>query len=68
MLQDARGHEHEVIADTMQRPRLRMTARERLAEGLLSVGFAAAAVLFWLLDPPGGFAVLPAVVCIVVLV
>jgi signal transduction histidine kinase/CheY-like chemotaxis protein len=68
MLQDARGHEHEVIADTMQRPRLRMTARERLAEGLLSVGFAAAAVLFWLLDPPGGFAVLPAVVCFVVLV
>ena len=52
----------------MQRSRLRMTARERFAEALLSGGFAVAAVLLWLLDPPGAFAVAPAVVCFVVLV
>src|ERR1039458_9364927 len=68
MLPSPNRDEHEVIADTMQRSRLRMTARERFAEALLSGGLAVAAVLLWLLDPPGAFAVAPAVVCFVVLV
>ena len=58
----------DVIAETLQRPRSTMTARERLSEALVGGGFAAAVVLLWLLAPPGRFAVAPAVVCLLVLV
>ena len=58
----------EVIADTMQRQRSTMSARERLAEVLTSAGFIVAVGFLWRFDPPGNFVVLPAVVCFVVLV
>ena len=68
MLTQPNLEEQTVIADTLQRPRLTMTASERLAEALLSCGFAVAVVLLWRLAPPGGFALAPALVCLLVLV
>ena len=68
MLTQPNLEEQTVIADTLQRPRLTMTAGERLAEALLSCGFAVAVVLMWRLAPPGGFALAPALVCLLVLV
>jgi signal transduction histidine kinase/FixJ family two-component response regulator len=68
MLPQPSFDEQAIIAETLQRPRLTMTARERLAEALLSGGFALAVVLLWLLVPPGGFAIAPALVCSLVLV
>ena len=56
------------MADTLQRPRSRMTTRERLAEAVLSGGFVVAAVVLWLKVPPGNFSVGPALVCWLVLV
>ena len=56
------------MADTLQRPRSRMTTRERLAEAVLSGGFVVAAVVLWLNVPPGNFSVGPALVCWLVLV
>jgi signal transduction histidine kinase/ActR/RegA family two-component response regulator len=68
MLPRAKAAENDVIADTLARPRLVMSTRERFAEALLSVGFAAAVIVVWVLDPPGGFAVGPAVASLVVLI
>jgi signal transduction histidine kinase/ActR/RegA family two-component response regulator len=68
MLPSPKSDEQSVMADTLQRPRSRMTTRERLAEGVLSVGFVAASVVLWLDVPPGRFAVGPALVCWLVLV
>ena len=56
------------MADTLQRPRLTMTTRERFAEVLLNVGFVAAVAMLWHAAPPGSFAIGPAVVCCLVLV
>jgi signal transduction histidine kinase/CheY-like chemotaxis protein len=67
MLTQPSLEEQAVIADTLQRRRATLTARERLAEGLLGGGFVAAEVLVWLLAPPTGFSLLPALVCLVVL-
>jgi signal transduction histidine kinase/CheY-like chemotaxis protein len=67
MLTQPSLEEQAVIADTLQRRRSTLTARERLAEGLLGGGFVAAVVLLWLLAPPGRFALVPALVCLVVL-
>jgi signal transduction histidine kinase/CheY-like chemotaxis protein len=67
MLPTLSPDEQSGIADTLQRPGSTMTARERLAEGLLSGGFAVAVVLLWVWAPPGAFAVAPAVVCLLVL-
>jgi signal transduction histidine kinase/CheY-like chemotaxis protein len=67
MLTQPSLEEQAVIADTLKRRRSTLTARERLAESLLGGGFVAAVVLLWLLAPPGRFALLPALVCLVVL-
>ena len=58
----------EVIADTMRRQRSSMSARERFAEIVTSVGFIAAVAALWRIDPPGSFAIAPALVCFLVLV
>jgi signal transduction histidine kinase/ActR/RegA family two-component response regulator len=68
MLPTLSPEEQAVLADTLQRPRLSMTVRERFAEAILSVGFILAVVLMWLRAPPGHFAVGPAVVCFVLLI
>jgi len=58
----------DAIAETLERQRGLMSTKERLAEVFLSVGFVAAVVLLLRLDPPGGFAVAPAIICFVVLI
>ena len=58
----------EVIADTMRRQRSSMSARERFAECVTSLGFVAAVAVLWRIDPPGSFAIAPALVCFLVLV
>jgi putative nucleotidyltransferase with HDIG domain len=47
--------EQELLADTYQQNTSRMTARDRLAETLVGVGFAAAAGTLLALAPPHGF-------------
>jgi signal transduction histidine kinase/CheY-like chemotaxis protein len=66
--QQLSSEEQAVIAETFQRPRSTMSARVRLTEGVISVGFVAAVTALWLLAPPHSFAVAPAVVCVLVLV
>jgi len=58
----------DVIAETLQRQRLLMSTRERLAEVFLSAAFILAVALLWRFDPPGSFSIAPALVCFVVLV
>jgi signal transduction histidine kinase/FixJ family two-component response regulator len=60
--------EQAVLAETLQRPRSTLTARERLAEALISAMFVGAVAAVWSVDPPHSFVVLPAAVCAVVLV
>jgi signal transduction histidine kinase/CheY-like chemotaxis protein len=68
MLTNPTDEQQAVIADTLRRPRVTMAARERVAEGILSIGFVVAVALIWIFSPPGSFAVGPAVVCLLVLV
>ncbi len=60
--------EQAVLAETLQRPQSVMTARERLAEALVGVGFVAATAAIWSAVPPGTFSLVPAAACLVVLV
>ena len=59
--------EQAVIADTLQRPRSTMSARERMGEGLISGGFVCAVALIWHFAPVHSFDALPAIVSFVVL-
>ena len=58
----------DAIAETLQRQRLLMSTRERLAEVFLSAAFIVAVALLWRFDPPGHFSIAPAIFCFVVLV
>jgi signal transduction histidine kinase/CheY-like chemotaxis protein len=58
----------DAIAETLQRQRLLMSTRERLAEVFLSAAFIVAVALLWRFDPPGSFSIAPAIFCFVVLV
>src|SRR5438309_7351039 len=60
--------EQELLADTFARAGSRMTVRERVGETLAGVGLLAATAGIWALMPPTSFSLLPAAVCIVVLV
>src|SRR5690349_14234313 len=60
--------EQELLADTLARAGSRMATRERVAEALVGVGLLAATAGIWALLPPRSFSVLPAAVCLVVLV
>jgi signal transduction histidine kinase/CheY-like chemotaxis protein len=68
MLAQPTIEEQAVIADTLKRSRSTLTGRERLTEVLVTVGFAGAVGLIWLLDPPHTFSFAPAIVCLLVLV
>ena len=56
------------IADTLSRPSLPLTNRERISEATAGGGFAIAVAALWLLAPPHAFAVGPALVCVVLLI
>ena len=60
--------EQAMVADMLHREGTRMTLRESLVEMLVGVGFVVACAVIWLLDPPGTFAVAPALLCLAVLV
>jgi len=60
--------EQELLADKFRRADARMPARERQAEIGLGLAFAAAIAGVWSLDPPKGFAVVPALLCLMMLV
>jgi signal transduction histidine kinase/CheY-like chemotaxis protein len=68
MLGQPTPEEQTALAETLRRARSTMTARERIAEGVVSAGFVAAVVALMLARPPGSFAVVPAVVCFVTLI
>ncbi len=59
--------DQEVLANTFQRNRSRMTTRELLASVLAGAIFAAAVAGLWLISPPRTFALLPAALCVLVL-
>ncbi len=60
--------EQELLADTVRRAESSMPARERLAEMLLGVGLVIAVGVLWWIDPPHTFSLLPAALCLVVMV
>jgi putative nucleotidyltransferase with HDIG domain len=59
--------EQELLADTFQRAGSPLSTRELLAELVLGVGFAGTVAGLWLARAPHGFAVGPAVLCVLVL-
>jgi HD-GYP domain-containing protein (c-di-GMP phosphodiesterase class II) len=59
--------QQEQLAQTMRRPRIAMSHRERIAETLVDGGFVVVAAVLWTVRPPGHFAVWPAMLCIVLL-
>ena len=60
--------EQELLATTFQLRRSRMTARERLAEGVVDGAFVVAVAVIWWLYPPHAFGLLGAALCFLVLV
>jgi putative nucleotidyltransferase with HDIG domain len=57
-----------LLAETFERETTRMSARELATGGLLAATFIAAVVGLWLLRPPDSFSLVPALVCVAVLV
>jgi putative nucleotidyltransferase with HDIG domain len=60
--------DQELLAETFERESTRMSTRELATGGALAAAFVAALVGLWLLRPPGSFSLLPAAVCLAVLV
>jgi putative nucleotidyltransferase with HDIG domain len=60
--------EQELLAATFQRPGSRLTTRERLSEAVVGSGFVLAVAGIWSLRPPHSVAVLPAALCLFVMV
>jgi putative nucleotidyltransferase with HDIG domain len=59
--------DQQTLADTFARARRGMQTRERLAEFIGTATFVAAVVALWIIQPPHGFDLVPALVCTVVL-
>ena len=59
--------EQQLLEDTFRRTGLGLTNRELLAESLCIAGFIVAAISLWAIEPPHAFAVVPAIVCLLVL-
>jgi HD-GYP domain-containing protein (c-di-GMP phosphodiesterase class II) len=59
--------EQKLLADTLRRRHSGMTARERVATTITATGFAIAVAAIWLIHPPHGLAIVPAVLCVLVL-
>jgi HD-GYP domain-containing protein (c-di-GMP phosphodiesterase class II) len=60
--------QQERLADTLRRPETQMMPVEQLADWLVGLGFLAAAVAVWAHAPPHGFASVPAVICLLLMV
>ena len=59
--------EQELLADTFRRAGTRMPARERTSEIVSACGFAVAVAGLWWAQPPSPFAVVPAGLCVLVM-
>jgi signal transduction histidine kinase/ActR/RegA family two-component response regulator len=59
--------EQALLAETLQRPRTTLTARERIAETIVDGGFVLAVALLWLAAPPHAVPLLPALACVPIL-
>ncbi|MGO9903521.1 MAG: HD-GYP domain-containing protein [Solirubrobacteraceae bacterium] len=60
--------EQELLADMLRRVESIMPLRERVTEGLVVLGFVAAAAALWCERPPHAFALVPAALCLLVMV
>ena len=60
--------EQELLADTFRRESACLPTRERLSETLIGLGFALCVAGLWWIRPPHVFALVPAVLCLLVLV
>jgi putative nucleotidyltransferase with HDIG domain len=60
--------EQELLADTARRTESSTPPHERLAEMLVGIVFLAAVAALWWTDPPHKFALLPAALCLLVMV
>jgi putative nucleotidyltransferase with HDIG domain len=60
--------EQELLADTFRRAAQRLVSRELACEIVAGAGFLVAVAALWLAEPPGHFAVVPALLCLLVLV
>jgi putative nucleotidyltransferase with HDIG domain len=65
---DPTFEEQELLADTFAREGSRMTAKDVADAALGSAVFGAAVAAVWFIQPPQAFAIVPALVCVVVLV
>jgi putative nucleotidyltransferase with HDIG domain len=61
-------NEQELLAETIRRAKSSMPPRERIAEMLLGVGLVGAVAVLWWTDPPHSVALLPAALCLLVIV
>ena len=59
--------EQQLLADSLRRAGSELSARERLGEMLIGLGFVAAVVALWAISPPSAFALWPAFLCTLVL-
>ncbi len=60
--------EQDQLADTFRRAGTRLSARERASEVVSVCGLAVAVAGLWWAQPPSAFAVLPAALCVLVMV
>jgi putative nucleotidyltransferase with HDIG domain len=67
MLTEPSLEQQALLEDTLTRPRARATRRELLWGALSTAGFIAVVAVLWSIDPPGSFAIAPAVVCLLVM-
>jgi putative nucleotidyltransferase with HDIG domain len=64
---DMSVEDQQLLEDTYRRAESQMTARERISEFVTCGGFVVAGALLWWLQPPTAFAVVPVVLCVLVL-
>ena len=56
--------EQALLAETLKRPHAALTAKERVAESAVGVGFLIAVALVWMIAPPRAISVAPALACL----
>lgn len=60
--------EQELLAETFQRASQRMTERERVSEIAIAGGFIVVATILWRLERPQAFPLVPAALCLLVMI
>ncbi|MGH2849712.1 MAG: ATP-binding protein [Solirubrobacteraceae bacterium] len=68
MLTNPSPEEQAVLEQTLRRPRSTLTARERVAEALLSLGFGGAVAVLWISSPPQHLDLAPGIISVLVLI